>query len=702
MKQTTKLFMLISFMSIFSVKTFSECFEVVNSDGITIYYEVIYSTTSINTDAKVTCYDFYGQRHVYYGNVNIPESVTYQGHTYRVTGISSSAFKKCSQLTSVTMPNTITNIGRDAFKGCTSLSDITLSNSLLSIDCDAFYGCSQLMSIRIPNSVEFIGSAAFRDTGFFNNSPNGLFYVDNWICDIKGFYVENSSLVIPEGTIGIAQGVFLGFDLLNITLPNSLRYIDKWAFGRCDEIVLPDNILYIGEDFVPWYTTIICKEGSATLLSLWEADYLSVKNDANETLFRPYLAERAKQTSLSYRICQYYSSYKYSSNYELTNDIISVTDLFPEESVDVELVISTNDGKKEYKIKTKGTTLKIGPFLQTEIGPTFIKVKGYYKEGDAIVTRTQFHVNDKPLDCDSVEWKGLDPRQTQGVFKYGVYVTSEKRGTRYYQVKETVNNDITLMLNGLQPKVIAPGDVIIAAETNITNDDENVGFEWRRTDWTDEFQSKKGTAYLYEGAMEGFIRSLNTEKLWKYRAYYESSAGNRYYGDWIGIDPTDVSYFEPTVHTYSDISVEGNTANVRGYAQRGTDDITSQGFKYWEQEAGSRSDVYGAVSVVPNNAITLESSGTIMKAELRGLKYSTNYCYVAFVKTSEGETYYGKTRTFSTGIDSSGIQETTNNNVVSVQTEVWFDMRGQMLDKPKRGLNIVVQKDGKVKKMIVK
>ena len=91
-----------------------------------------------------------------------------------------------------------------------------------------------------------------------------------------------------------------------------------------------------------------------------------------------------------------------------------------------------------------------------------------------------------------------------------------------------------------------------------------------------------------------------------------------------------------------------------------------------------------------------------MKAELRGLKYSTNYCYVAFVKTSEGETYYGKTRTFSTGIDSSGIQETTNNNVVSVQTEVWFDMRGQMLDKPKRGLNIVVQKDGKVKKMIVK
>ena len=395
-------------------------------------------------------------------------------------------------------------------------------------------------------------------------------------------------------------------------------------------------------------------------------------------------------------------SYKYSSNYELTNDIISVTDLFPEESVDVELVISTNDGKKEYKIKTKGTTLKIGPFLQTEIGPTFIKVKGYYKEGDAIVTRTQFHVNDKPLDCDSVEWKGLDPRQTQGEFKYGVYVTSEKRGTRYYQVKETVNNDITLMLNGLQPKVIAPGDVIIAAETNITNDDENVGFEWRRTDWTDEFQSKKGSAYLYEGAMEGFIRSLNTEKLWKYRAYYESSAGNRYYGDWIGIDPTDVSYFEPTVHTYSDISVEGNTANVRGYAQRGTDDITSQGFKYWEQEAGSRSDVYGAVSVVPNNAITLESSGTIMKAELRGLKYSTNYCYVAFVKTSEGETYYGKTRTFSTGIDSSGIQETTNNNVVSVQTEVWFDMRGQMLDKPKRGLNIVVQKDGKVKKMIVK
>ena len=57
---------------------------------------------------------------------------------------------------------------------------------------------------------------------------------------------------------------------------------------------------------------------------------------------------------------------------------------------------------------------------------------------------------------------------------------------------------------------------------------------------------------------------LNTEKLWKYRPYYEASSGKRYYSDWVGLDPTNTSYFEPTVHTYANINVTGNEAQVRG------------------------------------------------------------------------------------------------------------------------------------------
>ena len=91
-----------------------------------------------------------------------------------------------------------------------------------------------------------------------------------------------------------------------------------------------------------------------------------------------------------------------------------------------------------------------------------------------------------------------------------------------------------LVLNTQQPKVISAGNVIVAAKSNLDDEEEKDGFEWRRTDWTDDFASNTGTAYLFDGMMEGYIRNLYTEKLWKYRPYYESADGQRYCGEWVG------------------------------------------------------------------------------------------------------------------------------------------------------------------------
>ena len=88
----------------------------------------------------------------YSGSIVIPSTVTH-GKTYTVTSIGADAFKDCSGLTSISIPEAVTTIGERAFYGCSSLTSITIPEGVTSIGDYAFYGCTSLISITIPNSV---------------------------------------------------------------------------------------------------------------------------------------------------------------------------------------------------------------------------------------------------------------------------------------------------------------------------------------------------------------------------------------------------------------------------------------------------------------------------------------------------------------------------------------------------------------------
>lgn len=77
-----------------------------------------------------------------------------------VTEIGEGAFYGCTSLAAVEMP-AVTDIGARAFYGCTSLSSVTLPDSLYSVGDYAFYGCDSLETVVIPESVGVIGAYAF-------------------------------------------------------------------------------------------------------------------------------------------------------------------------------------------------------------------------------------------------------------------------------------------------------------------------------------------------------------------------------------------------------------------------------------------------------------------------------------------------------------------------------------------------------------
>ena len=80
-----------------------------------------------------------------------------------VTSIGDYACYNCTNMTSVTIPNSVTSIGGAAFYNCSGLTSVTIPNSVASIGWSTFRGCSGLISVTIPKSVKSIGTYAFAD-----------------------------------------------------------------------------------------------------------------------------------------------------------------------------------------------------------------------------------------------------------------------------------------------------------------------------------------------------------------------------------------------------------------------------------------------------------------------------------------------------------------------------------------------------------
>lgn len=91
------------------------------------------------------------------GNIEIPQ--TYNGKP--VVVIQNSAFKDCSNVTSVLIPSSIKSIGINAFENCSNITETTIPEGVTLIGNNTFLGCQKLASVTLPTSLENIGANAF-------------------------------------------------------------------------------------------------------------------------------------------------------------------------------------------------------------------------------------------------------------------------------------------------------------------------------------------------------------------------------------------------------------------------------------------------------------------------------------------------------------------------------------------------------------
>ena len=161
----------------------------------------------------------------YNGNVNIPSTITQDSRTYHVIGIGHNAFYNCSNLSGVTIPNSVTSIGSAAFYHCSNLSSLTIPESITAIGDEAFSECTGLTQL----------------TWNAKNCPsNGDMYTSKLTTVSIGAEVE----LLPDGFAS-------GSRITSITIPSTVASIGKKAFNNCTSLTavsIPKAVCAIGDN----------------------------------------------------------------------------------------------------------------------------------------------------------------------------------------------------------------------------------------------------------------------------------------------------------------------------------------------------------------------------------------------------------------------------------------------------------------------
>ena len=246
-----------------------------------IYYEL----DDVNRTAFVTNPDVEGE---YAGNIVIPASILYNDIEYAVTGIGtgngSSAtmlgFTNCTNLSEITIPNSVKLIGTGAFYGCTSLEAVLLSDTIERIEGNPFTYCSSL-EYNTYSSGNYLGSE------------------DNPYLALISINAQATSLTILPETKIIKASAFVGRTTLKeLTLLAGTERTIPNGIWQCGDIMY-----YVGD-------TVVVTE-DITLVSIYMGDCQPASNQ--EELLDAIKNQKTPVLKNDINMTTYLSGYSYPS-----------------------------------------------------------------------------------------------------------------------------------------------------------------------------------------------------------------------------------------------------------------------------------------------------------------------------------------------------------------------------------------------------
>lgn len=199
-----------------------DTFTARTEEGITVTYMVISEAYKEVQVGKGSLTSDQAINKTQKGKITIPEEV----NGYTVTSIGKYAFRNCSGLTKISIPESITVIDNSAFQNCSGISEFTIPESVERIGSRAFMRCTGIDELVIPENVEYIGELAFCEDNI-------------------------TDFCIPDNVLEIGRKCFDECVLLSsLYIGTGLKTIPDYAFSGCtalEYIVIPDNITTMEE-----------------------------------------------------------------------------------------------------------------------------------------------------------------------------------------------------------------------------------------------------------------------------------------------------------------------------------------------------------------------------------------------------------------------------------------------------------------------